>query len=209
LGRVLRAVHSTRLPVQTETFSPKWSGIVRAFQAKIRPGDYDSGPEKELASFWDKKRAEIAAIVDRAEALGRMLQHASPELALCHTDIHTANILLDKDGGLHIVDWDAPLLAPKERDLMFVVGGVAAVTKQEELFFKGYGRAEIDPLALAYYRYEWVVQELGDFGERVFLTKNTGVETRLDAVRGFCALFEAGDVVDEAYRSDRDDFSAG
>jgi hypothetical protein len=36
-------------------------------------------------------------------------------------------------------------------------------------WFIGYGAAAIDPLALAYYRYEWVVQEIGDNGKRVFL----------------------------------------
>jgi spectinomycin phosphotransferase len=71
---------------------------------------------------------------------------------------------------------------------MFVVGGVVAAAvenKEEELFFRGYGKVDIDPVALAYYRYEWVVQDIGDYGERVFLMKDTGEETKKDAVQGF------------------------
>ena len=29
--------------------------------------------------------------------------------------------------GIYIVDWDEPIMAPKERDLMFIGGGVANV----------------------------------------------------------------------------------
>jgi hypothetical protein len=44
---------------------------------------------------------------------------------------------------------------------------------------------------------------MGDFGERVFLTKNSGKETRQDAVRGFLQLFQPGDVVESAYHSEK------
>jgi spectinomycin phosphotransferase len=38
LGAVLKAIHSTNFRVEQETFSPKWSGTVRALQAKIKQG---------------------------------------------------------------------------------------------------------------------------------------------------------------------------
>jgi spectinomycin phosphotransferase len=100
---------------------------------------------------------------------------------------------------MHIVDWDETLLAPIERDLMFIDG---AANREKDLFYRGYGETEVDPLALAFYRYEWVVQEFGDYGERVFLTADTGEATKEDAVREFVALFAPGDVVEAAYRSD-------
>jgi spectinomycin phosphotransferase len=56
--------------------------------------------------------------------------------------------------------------------------------------------------ALAYYRYEWVVQEIGDFGERVFWMEGTGERTKRDAVQGFISLFQPGDVVEAAYKSE-------
>src|SRR5690606_38372656 len=149
------------------------------------------GPyQRELAAFWQTRRDEIRRIVERTEALGRMLQHQPPEFVLCHSDIHTANILLDARGELHIVDWDNVLLAPIERDLMFVVGDDRTQPREANLFLKGYGAAAINRLALAYYRYEWVVQEIGDFGERVFLMSDVGAETRAASVREFKQLFD-------------------
>jgi Ser/Thr protein kinase RdoA (MazF antagonist) len=43
---------------------------------------------------------------------------------LCHADLHTWNVLVDSVGDLWIADWDEAVLAPRERDLMFVVGGI-------------------------------------------------------------------------------------
>jgi spectinomycin phosphotransferase len=212
-GTVLKKIHSTQLSpellrqVQKEAFAlnPQWCGVVKMLQAKMKAGEFHDPLERELAAFWRERQQEIGRIVARAAALGRMLQRKSGEFILCHTDIHTANVLIDKDDKLFIVDWDQPILAPKERDLMFVVGAgqpIAFATTAEALFFRGYGTVEIDPVAIAYYRYEWVVQEIADFGERVFLTPDVGAETKQDAVRGFIRLFEPGDVVEEAYQSE-------
>ena len=82
---------------------------------------------------------------------------------------------------------------------MFVVGGHSA---EEAAFFQGYGEAAIDPLALAYYRYEWVVQELGDYGERVFFTTGLGEQTAGESLDMFRELFAPGDVVEGAYQAD-------
>jgi spectinomycin phosphotransferase len=209
-GVVLKKIHTTRLPadllaqVRRESFSPKWSDMVRAVQQKIDRREYGGPIEGELAAFWIERRDEIGRLVDRAEALGRMLQGKDLQFILCHSDIHTANILLDPGGAMAIVDWDDPLFAPKERDLMFVAGDIgASQSREEELFFEGYGATDIERLALAYYRYEWVVQEIGDDGERVFVTKDAGAETRKDAVRDFVELFQPGNVVEAAYKSDK------
>ncbi len=225
-GQVLNRIHSTRLPeelsnqVERETFHPKWSGMVKELQSHLRrPGMLPGvagcrtacpAYKEELAAFWEGRQAEIKRIVERAEALGQLLLSAPPEFVLCHTDIHTANILLDTGGAMHIVDWDQPLLAPRERDLMFVVGTAGEMVALEtyaqqaqRLFFSGYGNVDIHPAALTYYQYEWCIQEIGDFGERVFLMDDVGEATKQASVEGFKQLFEPGDVIDTAYNTDR------
>jgi spectinomycin phosphotransferase len=200
-GSLLRQIHSTALPaglvaqMPRETFQPWWGPIVRQLQTKIAQERFTHPLEQELAAFWRARSAEIEQMVTRTEALGRRLQARQPAFCLCHADIHTANLLVDAQGQLFVVDWDQTLLAPPERDLMFVTG------PHEAQFFSGYGPVEIRALPLAYYRCEWVVQEIGDYGQRVFLLPGLGGETRLDAVRGFFQLFEPGDVVEAAYHA--------
>ncbi len=200
-GDSLRRLHTIQLPVELltqihrENFAPKWSGIVRKLQAEIQQHTYDNLYEDEMAAFWRERQEQISQIVERTKTLGQMLQARSLDFVPCHADIHTANVLLSADGNLHIVDWDQLILAPKERDLMFVAG--------EMLFFQGYGKVDLNALGMAYYRYEWVVQELGDFGERVFLATESSDEIKQDSIRGFRALFDPGDVIEAAYKADR------
>lgn len=149
----------------------------------------------------EKNNEKIQTLIERTESLGKRLRHTNLEFVLCHADIHTANILITQKQNIFIVDWDDTLLAPKERDLMFVLGENSVETREEQLFFKGYGNAKINPLVLAYYGYEWCVQEIGDFGERVFLTKNTGENTKKDSVEAFMKLFSQGDVVESAFNA--------
>jgi len=204
-GSVLKRIHLTELPsailqyLRRETFIPNWSHLARELHKRIHMQAFHDPYEKELASFWKEKNEQIETVIERAERIGRYLQQADLEFVPCHADIHTANILITPDQDMVIVDWDDTLLAPKERDLMFVLSGAAFQTREERLFFEGYGNVTINQLTLAYYRYEWCVQEIGDFGQRVFLTKDLGEGTRQNSVEGFMRLFSPGDVIEEAF----------
>lgn len=202
MGTILKKIHSAvlpdTLPVKRETFVPAWAQMARELHSEILSRTYDEPFEKELAAFWRGRQEEIIALVDHTEALGQSLQSLALDFVLCHCDIHTANVLVDPQDQLHIVDWDGPLLAPKERDLMFMMG-----SDTEALFFQGYGTTEVNADVIAYYRYEWVVQEIGDFGERVFRMTDIGKDTKQDSVWGFKRLFDPDNVVDGAYNSQR------
>jgi spectinomycin phosphotransferase len=203
-GSILKRIHNTELPpdiseyVERETFIPKWSSIAKELHKQIYIRDYDDPYQKELATFWKENSKTIQTLIERTESIGKHLQRATLEFVLCHADIHTANILIDHKDNMFIVDWDGTLLAPKERDLMFVLGQDTVETREEELFFQGYGTVPINPLALAYYRYEWCIQEIGDYGERVFLMKDVDKNTKRASVEEFMKLFSFNDVIETA-----------
>ena len=206
-GSTLKRIHTTELSahisqyVRRETFIPKWSNLAKELHECVNVRDFDDPYEKELATFWKENNETIQTLIERAEMIGEHLQQTDLEFVLCHADIHTANILLTQEQVMCIVDWDDTLLAPKERDLMFVLNEDTTHTREEQMFFDGYGKVKINKLVLAYYRYEWCVQEIGDFGERVFLTKNTGKSTKQDAMEGFIKLFLPGDVIETAFNT--------
>ena len=208
LGTTMKQIHTDPLTpglrrmVRRETFTPSRRHVLADLAAAITRQDFADPVKRELAVFWRARQDEIRTLVDRADALGRQLRQASLPPVLCHADLHTWNVLLDTAQQLWLVDWDETILAPKERDLMFVVGGIGRdlVSPHETAcFFQGYGDTAIDPQALVYYRYAWAVQDMGAYGERVFFLPDLGEESRRDAVRGFMDLFEPGNIVEIAF----------
>ena len=211
-GSALRQLHDTQLPaslateLKRETCQPLWAATVRALDAHIGTRQFSDASEQLLADCWQRRRTEILSITARAEAIGDQLRKATLACVPCHADAHTANILIDPNEGIRIVDWDDMLLAPKERDLAFVAGATDPTNRTRprtsELFFRGYGPSEVDLLALSYYRHEWAVQEIGDNGQRVFLQPTTGPETKWAAAADFVRLFEPGHDVAQASQAD-------
>jgi hypothetical protein len=53
--------------------------------------------------------------------------------------------------------------------------------------------------------YDWAVQDLAEFGARVFLTEDVGDATRAESVETFIGLFGPRGEVEAAFRSDAAD----
>jgi spectinomycin phosphotransferase len=209
LGRILADIHASVLPpslaatMRRERFIPLKGELAWSLHQEVSSTRYTDPIHEALATFWRQRSEEIEQILRRCTELGRLAQARRPTLVLCHADIHTFNVLVDPGGGLHIVDWDETVLAPKERDLMFLVQGAAPDGAPDEVAFRqGYGPVTPDPVILAFYRYEWVVQEIAEFGQQVLRSQEGSEITRLDGLRHFRALFEPGNVVASAYAAD-------
>jgi spectinomycin phosphotransferase len=209
LGRSLRAVHAAILPaslaarIPREDYSPCWRDAVTAFSEQVKGGRFADPIAERLAAGWRAKQGEIVTLVERAAALAQELQRRSLPFVLCHTDLHAGNVLLGVDGELAIVDWDDPILAPQERDLMFFGAGVGAIwdtSREEALFYRGYGPVEIDLTALAYYRYERIVADFAAYGEQIFGAQGS-VEDRENGVHKVMGQFEPGRVIEIAHRT--------
>jgi spectinomycin phosphotransferase len=206
LGAALKGIHSSQVPseleklIPKETFTPYFRESMRSFQAQAENQTFDDPTAAKLSEFIRTKRGEITHLIKRAETLASALQSQPVEWALCHTDIHGGNILISDQGELYIVDWDNPLLAPKERDLMFIGGGVDEIWKsqrEEAVFYEGYGKTEINITALAYYRYERIIQDLVAFGEQLLLTDEGGAD-REQGYKWFTSNFEPGQTIEIA-----------
>ena len=176
-GTTLRAVHDSevaehfmgRLPV--EGFGLVAADAVRSALARAERPAGESQAAERLAAFLRDRTERIGALVERAEGLGARLATRRFERVLCHADIHAANLLVADDGRIFLVDWDGPMLAPRERDLLFVIGSrIARDVKpyEETWFFDGYGEVPVDPDSIVYYRYERVLEDIGEIGRSVF-----------------------------------------
>jgi spectinomycin phosphotransferase len=211
-GAILARIHATPLSprlLQTmprESYVPDGADAVRRLDAHISARAFDDPAARAFASCWQARREDIRTLVGRAEGFGRRLARKGLAGVVCHTDIHTNNVGLAADGQVWIVDWDETTLAPRERDLMFVIGGGLrrglVGPHEEELFFQGYGPTTVDALALAYYRYARAVSDIGDVGEQVFFRPDLGLASKRTAADRFLLLFQPGSNVAQALGSD-------
>lgn len=210
LGAALKEIHSAQTPpelkrlIPQDTFSPHFRESMKSFQEQVESQTFDEPVASNLAEFIKSKRDEISHFIERAEQLASELQSKTLEFVLCHTDIHGGNILISDKDELFLVDWDAPLLAPKERDLMFIGGGIDEIwkSKQEEaVFYEGYGKPEINIVALAYYRYERIIEDLVAFCDQLLLSDEGGAD-REKAYQWFASNFEPSQTIEIAKKTD-------
>jgi len=210
-GRTVKQIHMSELPpelmpiIPRETFMPSRRSVITDLEEAISGRVLADPVKREFAAFWHSRHDQIRRLVHRADTLGPRLREASTPLVLCHADLHTHNVLLEGNEQFWVVDWDETILAPKERDLMFFVGGIRRRLLEPhhtEYFFRGYGDTAIDPDALVYYRNAWAVQDIGACGEEVFFLPDLGEESRRYAVGKFMELFEPGNIVSIAFAGD-------
>ena len=155
-GVLLRRVHDAEPPPRLRDALPKRSHIdarVPAIAAELQSRLTTQAPEdeveEELAAVWKEHEATITHLLttDPPEPSGPRV--------ICHGDPHLGNVLVDD--RLHLIDWDDVILAPREQDLMFMLGGMGDVgpTTADHLhaFLKGYGPRTLDEDAIHHYRH--------------------------------------------------------
>lgn len=210
-GRALKSFHSTAVPpaltygIPRETYSSKWRKIVKSFLVRIDRETSREPVAAQLAAFLKTKLDETLSLVRRTEGLALSLQAQDPSFILCHGDIHAGNLLIDECDGLHIVDWDTLIFAPKERDLMFVGaglgGGGRTPGEETELFYRGYGQTDMNPTLLTYYRLERIVEDIAVICQQLFLSEGGG-QDRKQALEFLQSNYLPGGTLEIARQSD-------
>lgn len=192
LGQVLKKIHQIEIPshiqIRQEDFSPRWHEVVRSF--------LNIQGDAPLLKFLRKNRLIIEYIVQRAEELKESAK--SQKKVLCHSDIYGGNIILDGE-SLFIVDWDNPILAPKERDLLFISEGTSKFWNmpiETKLFYQGYG--QIEDKVLSYYRFEQIVQDIAVFSHAILSES----QDKTEIYKQFLDMFAENGVIEIAFKYD-------
>jgi spectinomycin phosphotransferase len=189
--------------IKQEDFSPQWRNKVKSIYATIE----NVIPSDEIASKFltvlKKHQPVILQLADKAEKLATNIKEKPTDFVLCHGDIHAGNVLITNDGNLYIVDWDEPIMAPKERDLMFIGAGVGNVWNQKhetEQFYAGYGDTKTDQQLIDYYRCDRILQDVVEFYEQL-LSYDRTYKDREVSYNHFIEMFEPNGVVDIALKN--------
>lgn len=195
LGTTLGQIHRAPLPLegmpslQRERFdAAAYVRQIQTFAAHFDDrADGGSQSEQALRSLWMEHQSTIYTMVAAMETLAKALQGRSGPFVICHADLHPGNVIRDRAGQVHVIDWDDVMLAPKERDFLFVGDPRGAGTSDDGTpsFFQGYGPAEIDWVALTYYRFERIVTDLIECAHEVLFRDDLGEDARTEAVHLF------------------------
>ncbi len=212
-GAAMKALHTIRVPavlaarIPRETYSAEGREQVRAFLKLAEDATFEDPVAAQLVAFLKNERAAILDFMARAERHASALRSRAPDFVVCHSDVHADNLLIDERGVLHIVDWDEPIFATKERDLMFIGGGQRfagyIASEERELFYRGYGAADVDGVAVAYHRYERILQDILVACRQLLLTQDGGAN-RAHELGNLPPNFLPNGTIDLARRADPD-----
>jgi spectinomycin phosphotransferase len=188
-GSALQQIHHAPLTpslarnLKKETYSAEFRSRCATILKQLSSEVFDDPISAQLQTFVNTHVELISTALRRASHLSHHLHRSEHQAVLCHTDIHPGNLLIEDDGTLHIIDWDYPMLAPQERDLMFIGGAQGFqpydADLETRLFYAGYGDADPDPFLLTYYRYERGIKDVAIECERVLSTALTERERSL------------------------------
>src|SRR6266705_6773676 len=128
VGTIFKRIHQVMLPpfgfesLQKETFDPtEYARWVRTFEAQHLHARHDgSESSRALRTDWVAHQSTIHTVVTSLEKLAEVLQSRTFPYVICHADLHPANLLRDPAGHVFVLDWDEVMLAPKERDFIFI-----------------------------------------------------------------------------------------
>lgn len=187
LGKSLKAIHSIQLPpsiydqIPQETYSPNWQKTLQSLEIMLK----DLAPTDSIAVatqyLLKDNLPTIHLLMDHAERLSQGIENHNQDFVLCHADLHAGNIIIDQKGKIFVIDWDQPILAPKERDLMFIGSGIGNVWNkdhEQKSFYEGYGEVKINLPLLAYYRIDRILEDIAIYCQLLLQSSNGGLDRK-------------------------------
>ena len=207
LGSTIKKLHTIDIPnelkksLPQEEYSLNSCQIVEKFLQQIDNEHFDDQISHEMAQFLQTKKTTILLLIEQTRTLQNSLLKSPPPLTICHADLHGWNMLIDQENNLHVIDWDTLILAPKERDLMFIGASISdsgrSPDEEERLFYQGYKSTDINKDLLYYYRSARIIQDIAEYCEQIFLSSNGG-DDRAQSYKYLQSNFLPGGTVNRA-----------
>jgi spectinomycin phosphotransferase len=165
MGAVLGRLHAataqvpTDLPRREDFALPSRGSLVEALHDLDRSWDF--GPFAEPArKLLQVNGHELERRLRDYDELAAGVRESSESWVITHGEPHRANVIRDPGGGVHLVDWDTTLIAPRERDLQMVLDqDLTGWDEYSELA----GVASLNHDALRLYRWWWELADIAVF----------------------------------------------
>src|SRR5207244_8389909 len=109
-------------------------------------------------------RHEFMRECEILETLQRKVRRMNLEFVKCHGEPSPGNILSSDNAEVYLLDWDEPIFAPKEKDLLFFKVNLEPVMKGYSGFSSD---TVIDQDVLEFYGHMWNLGEITCYGSKV------------------------------------------
>jgi spectinomycin phosphotransferase len=205
-GKFMYRIHSMKFPkeytkiIPKERYDSKYREHIKKYLNKIDDDIYNNPIIINFLNIFQDKKDVILQILNYLEESVKEIKTKKQKMCLCHGDIHAGNVLIAQN-NFYIVDWDTIVIAPREKDLMFIGGGIGNKwNKPEEIeyFYYGYGKeTDIDKNLIKYYRCERIIQDIYEFYNQI-VNIETEEEERKLCLKIFKEQFDANNVIDIA-----------
>lgn len=187
VGTTFKRIHQVQFEpenfssLRKETFDPTaYTHWVETFKTQHLPSlTTGSTSQRALHASWMAHQSTIHTAMTYLQKLATMLQSRTLPYVICHADLHARNLIRDPAGHVFVIDWDEVMLAPKERDFIFIR------QPQATAFWQGYENVEIDWTVLTYYLWERVVQDMIYYAQNVSFRDDWTEETRAEVAQMF------------------------
>ena len=165
MGGVLGRLHVVTehvpagLPRRDDFALPSRAVLVEALHDLDHP--WASGPFAEPARrLLQANAGDLERRLQEYDQLAAEVRESSERWVITHGEPHRANVIRDPHGGVHLVDWDTTLIAPRERDLRMVLD--EDLTGWDE-YLAAAGHATLNQQAIELYRRWWNLADTGIF----------------------------------------------
>jgi spectinomycin phosphotransferase len=162
MGGVLGRLHAatehvpTDVPRREDFELPSRAALVEALDDLERP--WPSGPFGEPArQLLQASAHDIERRLQEYDELAAHVRERSGAWVVTHGEPHRANVICDPRSGVHLVDWDTTLIAPRERDLRMVLDG--ELTGWDE-YVSVAGAVSLNQEAMELYRRWWDLADI-------------------------------------------------
>ena len=127
-GNLLKKLHSENIPskhlenIYKDEYNHDFVKIVNEYLRNKNRKTYNDPIIIKFLEALEIYQKEIKEIINFLENIVNEI--CLTNVCICHGDIHAGNLLITQS-ELYIVDWDTIVLAPKEKDLMYIGGGIS------------------------------------------------------------------------------------
>ncbi len=188
LGELLARIHQSKTMIGEYSVRERFEilfrdRLVAIFNDMSKISGNSAKYKTQLKFFLEPHRQKFMEELETLGELQRGVRRKNLEFVNCHGEPSPGNVLSSNSGEVYLLDWDDPIFAPKEKDLLFFKDSIEPVMKGYGLFSKD---DNIDQDVMEFYGHMWNLGEIADYGGKILLENHSDEQnqTWLDNLKG-------------------------